>query len=840
VFTLDLAPVLDVDGNAVEFAGNFWDNNIKYPAVKLVNGVDYKLTFEVKTDVVGNTADSFIVKVEDGVYGTEGFWQAEQYVKAGDDWTTVELIFNYTNPNTIDATLMFMIGGIEQVLEVRNLELYISTAGANANNVPVITGNQDMVLSPGDVVDLAAGVTATDVEDGELTPTFTVLGPNDETVFDSSIEGTWVVTYSVTDADGNTVTATSNVNILSMVYNPTDLIPNGSFDSSGWYTWVDVWNYNGSGAAEAYLRIANGDTDPEMEINIVSGGGAGWTVQMTQDVTLEAGVDYIVTFDAYAAAARSINAVLGYSDASNAWVEFGGLPALPITDTKTTYTYTFTALDPGDFQVQLKFEAGGDDNNVFIDNVKVEKYDGTDPIADTDVAYNGDFSMGDNLEGWSIWSRNYEGISITSSVMEAWGELVFVYDGVGDASWNNQISFEGIEFEVGATYRLVFKAKGDAAREFKVNIYDGFAGLESEVFNLTTDFMEYEHVFTYTLGATAKVEFQLGAFTTSDGTMFYLDDVVIEKLEQDEVLMNGEFDETGWTAFVDYWWWSGAASEVYFNAVDGEMEVDIVQPGGETWAIQLIQNIELEAGQQYIVTFDAYADEARNINAVTGYQRASDNTWQQFGGTSDLALTTTKTTYTYILTATDPGDDQVQLKFEGGGNAVNFYVDNVKLEKYDGTDPVADTDVVVNGTFDQALEWGEWIDPEGWSGAATEAYITVVNGEAMIDVVQAGGALWAVQLSQNIELEAGMTYIVMFDAKAEAARNINAVVGFDNGAWNLMGGLENQAITDEYVTYSFSFVATDSGDAQVVIKFEAGADLNNVHIDNVIIYPDYN
>ena len=826
-----------------DYGTNFWDHIVRYQGLRLISGAEYKINFDAMTDETGNTTDNMMIKIETA----DGFF-TEATKAVGDTMGTYSHTFTYTGETTTAGYLLFFVGGREHVITIENIEVMIGTDFAGMDNAPTLVVPDDAVLNPGDAFDPLEGASASDIEDGDLTDDIvvTVLGPNDETVLDTNVEGTWTVTYTVTDSGGNEVTETVLVNVAAMVFNPTDLVANGEFDASGWYTWVDVWSYSGS-MAEAYLMVVNGDTDPEMMIDIVQAGSAGWAIQMTQDLTLEAGKQYQVSFDAYADAARNINAVTGYSDAGNNWVEFGGNTDMAITDTKTTYTYVLTATDPGDFQVQLKFEVGGDANNVYIDNVKVEEYDGAAVVADTDLAVNGTFDAGDNLAGWSSWSRDWDPV-ITSSIKEAWNELVFTYDGVGDARWNNQINYEGIEFEYGKTYRLVFDAKGDAARDFLVNIYDGSAGLESDVLALTTEFQTFEHIFTYTLGATAKIEIQLGAFDNSAGSMFYLDNVKVEELDMEPVLLNGMFEDNNlWTSWSADWLGLSGSTSIVDQALLFTYGGGV---GEAPWNHQLnFEGLTFTPGTEYKVTFKAKGDVARDFIV---------NVWDadnSIGHDSDpFTLGTDWATYEYVFTYDAAADDSAKLELQFGlvtsGDAgTMFYLDDVVLTEWDSVNSVAVGDnMVTNGTFDQALEWNQWIDPEGWSGAATEAYLTVVDGELVFDIVQAGGAGWAIQLIQGVELQEGITYHVQFDAYADAARTINAVVGYEdaanNNAWVEWAGFSATttplSITDTLTTYSFSFTAGDAMGNSVVFKIEAGGDLNNVYIDNVYFFPVYN
>ncbi|MBC1500953.1 DUF5011 domain-containing protein [Listeria weihenstephanensis] len=75
---------------------------------------------------------------------------------------------------------------------------------------PVITAS-DKTVKRGNVLDLKAGVTASDVEDGDITNKITII--ENDVDFDKS--GTYNVTYSVTDSDDNTTTKTITVTVTS-------------------------------------------------------------------------------------------------------------------------------------------------------------------------------------------------------------------------------------------------------------------------------------------------------------------------------------------------------------------------------------------------------------------------------------------------------------------------------------------------------------------------------------------------------------------------------------------------------------------------------------------------
>ncbi|MBC2099240.1 DUF5011 domain-containing protein [Listeria booriae] len=84
------------------------------------------------------------------------------------------------------------------------------TVTVTSNDAPVIVAS-DQTIKKGKAFDVMAGVSASDLEDGDVTGGITVTA-ND---VDTNTVGTYHVTYSVTDSDGNTTTKTITVTITS-------------------------------------------------------------------------------------------------------------------------------------------------------------------------------------------------------------------------------------------------------------------------------------------------------------------------------------------------------------------------------------------------------------------------------------------------------------------------------------------------------------------------------------------------------------------------------------------------------------------------------------------------
>ena len=104
----------------------------------------------------------------------------------------------------------------------------VNQLAQDLGNIPVITVDPEVVhLFTGDTVNIMNGVTADDVEDGDITinvqPTGTV---------DNTTPGTYTVTYNVTDSDGNDAVEKSRT---YMVFKDPTMLTCDQIDGDGWY-----------------------------------------------------------------------------------------------------------------------------------------------------------------------------------------------------------------------------------------------------------------------------------------------------------------------------------------------------------------------------------------------------------------------------------------------------------------------------------------------------------------------------------------------------------------------------------------------------------------------------
>ncbi|MBC2048803.1 immunoglobulin-like domain-containing protein [Listeria booriae] len=162
--TLD-SPNVKVDGTSV--AGSYDSNTriLSIPLGSITKDATKHVTFDVKGAVVANNVTTQATVIHQDLGFTD------------EDYT------NYSN----DVTLSVL-----------------------ANNAPTITA-ADHTLKKGAKFDPMSGVSATDPEDGNLSNSVKITA-ND---VDTTKEGVYHVTYSVTDSDGNTTTKQVTVTVTS-------------------------------------------------------------------------------------------------------------------------------------------------------------------------------------------------------------------------------------------------------------------------------------------------------------------------------------------------------------------------------------------------------------------------------------------------------------------------------------------------------------------------------------------------------------------------------------------------------------------------------------------------
>lgn len=136
---------------------------------------------------------------------------------------------------------------------------------------------------------------------------------------------------------------------------------NGDFGSETGNWTLNVWGGEASG------NVING----EYNIYIKSVGNANSDIQLVQSgLFLENGINYKISFDAYAASNRSLEVNVEMAD--DPWTSYlPELQQIDLTTEKETFSFTFTMTHPTDVNGRIGFNAGNSTEAVKIDNVAV-------------------------------------------------------------------------------------------------------------------------------------------------------------------------------------------------------------------------------------------------------------------------------------------------------------------------------------------------------------------------------------------------------------------------------------------------------------------------------------
>ncbi|PKK95087.1 MAG: hypothetical protein CVV60_03065 [Tenericutes bacterium HGW-Tenericutes-5] len=601
-----------------------WAPRLESNVIEFENGVTYEITFDAKADAVR----SINVQVGQLLSGAPWFVDYKpgqpQVFDLSTDWQTFTFKFTMNNA-TGEGQLLFENGTVNggvgtdnlaTVIYYDNVSIVESTPDPDTA-APIISGATDLVLETGAVYDPLAGVTVFDVVDGNIV----LDSSNYVSDVDTSTPGEYTVTYTVSDVAGNIATITINVTVVSLVFNNTDDITDGTFvttttivpevqdelngyaditDPEIWYYYVAGWD----GAAATFSVIGEAAV-----IEVTAVGGADWSVMLKQrGIELVAGETYKLTFTASSTVARDIIAKVSDNHAQT----------FALTTDAATYSFIFTY--EGDYtdNERLMFMLGNMTNyvasTITIDDVELSI------LQQDELVVNGDF----NVDGWSVWSQDWDqgtGIpSVTAGIVN--GEYVVTTDLLGDANWAIQLFQEGLVLEAGKTYRVTFDAMADTTRSINVKLIDGNGAESFTTIALTATMDTYTFEFLYEgTSTTGKLDFELGLIADSVAGTVTFDNIKFEEVESEAVVpatdqvVNGTFDKViGWSTWAQDW---EPVAGVTISQELGQLLVDVTALGGANWGVQLFQeNVTLIEGATYTLTFVAKASVARDMNFV--------------------------------------------------------------------------------------------------------------------------------------------------------------------------------------------------------------------------------
>ena len=375
-------------------AGTFYMDDIVQvslgdaPVIALIGDATISLTKGTAYTEQGATASD----TEDG--------DVTSAIVIGGDTVDVDVLATY------EVTYTVVDSDGNTTTAVRSIEVSLGDA-------PVVTliGDASISLTQGDTY-AEQGATASDTEDGDISSAIVIGG---DTV-DTNTPGTYAVTYTVTDADGNTTVATRNVEVnapgacdseTSESMSAADLnvtfmsdqtanirndnavfeyVPNPDFDNT-----VNSSCFVGKVTKSAVQGWDNNQIDFNSKFDLSANGGFKIKVY-------SANPGYKVLLKLESIANPSLNTEIDLATTkTNEWEEL---------------TYNFSTSHDNKYdRIVLIFDlSSANTNTYYFDDLKLfERTTGGGTggggiPADGDVASNGGFESGD-LEGWTLYAN---------------------------------------------------------------------------------------------------------------------------------------------------------------------------------------------------------------------------------------------------------------------------------------------------------------------------------------------------------------------------------------------------------------------------------------------------
>lgn len=277
-----------------------------------------------------------------------------------------------------------------------------------------------------------------------------------------------------------------------------------------------------------------------------------------------------------------------------------------------------------------------------------------------------------------------------------------------------------------------------------------------------------------------------------------------------------------------------------------EAKVAITREGEQTYAVQLVQaGVPLIKGAGYELSFDARSEGNRSmVAAITGPTRD----YVRYMQDQTVALTNQTQTFKYAFTMESDTDAQARLEWNmGKAGTLPVYISNVKLVKTSDPDPnplklaLPDGNALYNGTFDQGEgRFAYWqLHRTTEDAAAYSITNDRVNGkiirELRVDISDQAKEAGTVKLVQDqLQLEAGKTYGLIFDARTDSPRSLEWKLDVGNpAALTLING-QSAELGTEMKTYSFDFSLTEGAVLTPgTLEFMLHGDPGTIYMDNV-------
>ncbi|MDP5275153.1 carbohydrate binding domain-containing protein [Chengkuizengella axinellae] len=606
-----------------------------------------------------------------------------------------------------------------------------------------------------------------------------------------------------------------------------NLVYNGTFDQ-GYYDRLTYWQFATSNRAD--LNLSVGEETRELKVDVTDDGSNARDASVYQNgIELLEGETYELSFDARAKQGHDVNVELRNLDGSDIYFA----ETVSLTTDMEAYIFDFEMIEESNDLSQLAFYIGGQNTEVYFDNVKLIRtsiYDGVDlfPLK------NGDFENG--MDPWNplIIDGGDGSFDINGN-----GEFQGNVNVAGDQPYSFLLIQSGLELKNGIDYIVSFNARATKNRDMLVTIEDSdYTRYFEDTVQLTSEMQTFSYEFTMEGNTIGDLKFSYGNLPGSDSAHeVIIDDVVLEVKNARQVasiLENGTFDQ-GLTDWGNYFHNdAGAIGGVSVN--DEQLVVDITNEGTDFWHAHVLQaDLEFEEGQSYLLSFDAASTVDRKIQVKvenSGNQPVGANAEQIIDISSDMK------TYEFPFVSNEENGALV-LGFGGGIDgqstigAHEITLDNISIIEWGEytPEPEPEPHELLNGSFDDGTsDWEFGERPE----------FQVIDGVMEINIgnLSGGPALWDLTLKQNnLALEQGKVYELSYDAYSTIERDI--LVKIEDSDYNPVGvGADRieKITTENNKTYSFQFsMDYDLPSGNLVFGVGTELEAHTVYIDNITL-----
>ena len=412
------------------------------------------------------------------------------------------------------------------------------------NTAPQITGVKDLTVQAESEIDVLAGITATDAEDGDLTSMITVESTPVLTFKNGKATpekaGNYELTYTVTDKNGQSVSEYATLVVTkktadAVVYQEFDFDTNHNVDANGWEAHV----------AEGVA--ATGELKQGAFVFDITNPGAGdGDIKLALPGFAVKAADYKIKVWAKSTA-KTYAHILARDENADGWSTFGGAFNVVIDETVKPLELNFTV--SGDGSAELLIHLGkitpNPDNaadttpenfTVTIDKIEIYEVTGTEV---KNPVYTNDFAS--RIDGIVVSAGDGASANVAADNGAAKVTIDSYHNGGGVWSIKTDLALPENAIEAGVKYYFSFKinaANGQtgeclvesASQEWANRVYFGSLNATAGEDVIVSGVFTAEQAI-----ADPVIRLQIG--NPGDGVtsnVIVIDDVVFGKLEGDK------------------------------------------------------------------------------------------------------------------------------------------------------------------------------------------------------------------------------------------------------------------------------------------------------------------